>query len=123
MMLVNVQKKSWWVPESHPMALAVQIESEREYLPAIKEKLLALVLAAGLLPKVLETVTWLMEPQGLEVQPTTDPENLVDQLLATASVGEMVRAGAPGMSSEAPADEAVAAVEAQSEVRLEDFLA
>jgi hypothetical protein len=123
MQLVNVQNKSWWVPESHPMALAVPIQLEGDYLPAIRLKLLELVRQAGPLPKVLETVTWLMEPQGLEVQPTDSPDNLVDQLLATASVGEMVRAGHPAKALAAPADEAVAAVEAQSELRLEDFLA
>lgn len=123
MRLVTVNHARWWVPASYSTTLAVQIESERDYHPAIREKLLRLVERAGTLPEVLRLVTWIMEPQGLAVEHTHDPEHLVTQVLATSSVGEMVRGGAPWMSEAAPEDEAVAAVEAQGELTLEDFLA
>ena len=122
MKLVNVQSKWWWVPESNQTTLAVQIQQEQEYLPAIKAKLLALVEQAGPFPEVLEWATQAMESDGLEIQPTDSPENLVEQLLATASVGEMVRAGAPWMAQPAPPLEATGAVEGQAELTLQDFL-
>ena len=119
MKLVNVQSKWWWVPASNPMVLAVQIQTEQEYLPAIKAKLRSLLEAED---KPLEMATWMMEPQGLEVQPTDDLDNLVEQLLATSSLGEMVRAGAPWNSDPEKPLPAMEAVESQESLNLSDFL-
>ena len=104
------------------MTLAVIVNKEQDYYPAIREKLLRLLAAAGPLPDVIALVKLFMESDGVEVWPTNDPENLITQVLATASVGEMVRAGAPWMSRPAPYLEAIEAIEAQGELTLEDFL-
>lgn len=117
MKLATVHGESWWVPDTHPIALAVPISMEQEYLPAIRDKLERLVRKVGV-PRAME----LMEGVGLEPEPTKSPERLVEQLLETMDVGSMVREGSPWMAQ--PADQATAAdaVETQAELRLEDFL-
>jgi hypothetical protein len=121
MNLVTVQNKSWWVPEENRFKLAVQVQSPDQYQAAIKDKVLALVQAEGM-EKALELAAWVMEPQGVQIQPTQDPENLVEQILATVSVGEMTRAGDPYWAKPAPKAEAVSAVEMQDELDLVTFL-
>jgi hypothetical protein len=123
MKVVTVQGKRWWVPEDNSCRLAVPIEDERDYYRAIADKLLMLVREVGPLPKAVALVTWIMEPQGLEVEPTNDAEQLIAQFLATSSVGEMVRSGAPWMSEPAELHHALDAIEAQGELTLSDFLA
>jgi len=119
---VIVDGKSWWVPEVRPWRLAVQIDAADQFLPAIKQKLWDLIEAAGTFSEALSLVTWIMEPQGVRIRPTDDPDDLVDQVLATSSMGEMVRSGAPWLAGPAPTREAVDAVETQHELTLSDFL-
>lgn len=120
MKLVNVQKQLWWVPERNSALLAVPIQTEQEYYPAIRDKLVALMEKAG--PGVLDLVTRIMEPQGLVVEPTKDLERLASQVLATASVGEMVREGYP-TGPAATTAAATMAVRDQPSLELTDFLA
>jgi hypothetical protein len=125
MKLVVFQGKSWWVPEENSISLAVQLqdpEDYQEYCRAINDKLLDLIAKAGPFPEVLAKVRWAMEPQGVAIEETNDPEQLVEQILATASVGEMVRSGAPGLAKPASKEEAQEAVEAQEALELLDFL-
>ena len=84
MKLAQIANKSWWVPERNRTKLAVEINNPDQYLGAVEEKLLALVEAEGM-PKALQTAQWLMEPDGVVLQETDDPEQLVGQLLATAA--------------------------------------
>lgn len=121
MKLALVANKSWWVPASNATKLAVQIESEQEYLPAIEAKLLELVEKEGM-PQAFKTAAWLMEPQGVTLEPTDDPETLVEHILATSSLGERVRAGAPWLAAPASPADAEEAVEQQQELSLADFL-
>lgn len=123
MKTILVDGKSWWVPEARAWRLAVQIDSAEEYLPAIERKLLELIEAAGPFSEALDLVGWVMEPQGVRITPTADPDDLVAQVLATSSVGEMVRSGSPWCSRSAPSDEAIDAVETQGELTLAEFLA
>lgn len=121
MKLAQIANKSWWVPERNRTKLAVEINNPDQYLGAVEEKLLALVEAEGM-PKALQTAQWLMEPDGVVLQETDDPEQLVGQLLATASLGEMVRAGAPWLAKAASQEDAEEAVSGQPELTLGDFL-
>lgn len=115
--LYKISNQYWWVPENRPMLLAVQITSETEYLPAIKEKILDLILAEGL-DQARETLTMMLEGA---VQGRT-PEELVENLLARVDVGEMVREGSPEMANPAPRMEAEAAVEDQADLVLADLM-
>lgn len=123
MKLVTVQGRRWWVPEDNSCKLAVPIDDERDYHRAIVDKLLMLVREVGPMPEAVALATWIMEPQGLEVEPTKEPERLIAQLLATSGVGEMVRSGAPWMSEPAELHDALDAIEAQGELTLSEFLA
>ena len=122
MELVMVDGGSWWVPASDPYTLAVQIKTEDEYMPAIRGKLYDLIEAFGPYPEALAMVTWLMDMQGVRIHAVDDPDDLIAQVLATSSIGEMVRAGAPWMSDPEPRDCAAEWVEAQAELTLGEFL-
>ena len=43
-----VQKKSWWVPSEHPVALAVPLEDPAQYRERVEEKLADLVMQTPL---------------------------------------------------------------------------
>jgi hypothetical protein len=118
MKLANVANKSWWVPETRPISLAVQIKDPTEYHPAIRQKLMALISKAG--SEAVPLAAEILADHGQE--PMEEPERLVDQLLALVGVGEMVRAGDPEKAEPATQREAVAAVRAQAELTLADFL-
>ena len=119
MKLALVANKSWWVPAKNPTKLAVEISSPEQYLGAVEAKLLALVESQGL-PGAMQTARWLMEDAGL--READDPEQLVEQLLATASLGEMVRAGAPWLAAPASQADAEEAAANQADLTLADFL-
>lgn len=121
MKLAQIANKSWWVPARNPMKLAVEIDSPEQYLGAVEEKLLALVETQGM-PAALKMAQWLMEPDGVTLQETDSPEQLVGQMLATASLGEMVRAGAPWLAALASQEDAEEAVSGQPELTLAEFL-
>lgn len=121
MKLAQIANKSWWVPDRNPMKLAVEIDSPEQYLGAVEEKLLALVETQGM-PAALKMAQWLMEPDGVTLQETDSPEQLVGQMLATASLGEMVRAGAPWLAEPASQEDAEEAVSGQPELTLSEFL-
>ena len=121
MKLAQIANKSWWVPERNRTKLAVEINNPDQYLGAVEEKLLALVEAEGM-PAALKMAQWLMEPDGVTLQETDSPEQLVGQMLATASLGEMVRAGAPWLAAPASQEDAEEAVSGQPELTLSEFL-
>lgn len=122
MKLVKMQRKSWWVPESNPLSLAVAITSEKDYYQAVKDKVVELILKEGDRERAIQLVTWAMEPQGVKISPTMDPVLLAEQILAAGTIGEMVREGGPLMAKPAPPEQAKEMIRAQAELTLLDFL-
>lgn len=117
--LTKVAEKSWWVPESSPTALAVQIKTAAEYPQAIRDKVERLIEKAG--SEAADLVRSRLEQDGGRLE-DSDPEMLARALLRMQDIGEIVRMGNPEMAQPASQEDALDAIEAQADLTLEDFL-
>lgn len=119
--LFRVANKSWWVPASAPVRLAVRLEPTDSFQAAMLAKVQALVDEAGGEDKALELVNPALQELGL---PPLEPggRSLAELLLETEPLEEMVWSASPERAKPAAPDVAAAAVRAQAELELLDLI-
>lgn len=115
--LTKVAGKSWWVPESSPTSLAVEIQAASEYQGAIRDKVEQLIEQAG--KSAADLVRWRLESDGGALD---NPDDLAGELLRMLDIGEMVRRGDPALAKPASRERALMAIAAQPDLTLADFL-
>jgi hypothetical protein len=108
--------KSWWVPESAPQRLAVQLLDPERYLEAVTQKVQALVDKAGGEQAAME----LVNPVLLELgqSPLEPGEPVAEALVAMEPLATLVRDADPEVDSPAPREVAAEAVKAQDQLEL-----
>jgi len=115
-----IQKRSWWVPCVHPLALAVPLDDPARYREAVQEKVEKLV-----------RVTPLAEAQrlvGMYCGPTASvmgKESLDEvkvSLLQYPGMNNLLAAGDPARVEPLEAEYVDEVVKAQADLRLEDVL-
>jgi hypothetical protein len=121
--LIKIQNESWWIPESNPIKLAVQITDEDSYHMEMIYKLETLIEEAGLEQATATARMTLEEAEARAMETPQSVEHLARILMDRTDIGEKVRQGRPDRT-EAVSDlaEAEEAVREQAHLTLEDFL-
>ncbi|MDP3311992.1 hypothetical protein [Lutibacter sp.] len=117
----NIDGLKWWIPLNHQIALAVELESEDDYLEAIQDKLMGLIEQATVAERKAAVA-----PLGVfgKMVDVDNPWTMLNDLMNNGMVAEMLMEGRPAMDKELlDEDQRIAVIEEQEELDLGNFLA
>lgn len=117
----NIDGLKWWIPLKHQIALAVELESEDDYMEAIQDKLMGLIEQATIAERKEA-----LAPLGVfgKMVDVDNPWTMLNDLMNNGMVAEMLMEGRPAKDKELlDEDQRIAIIEEQDELNLGNFLA